>query len=365
MELNLLAGEKRYLTDLKEAATKTLRPFRFQVETERRIPEAVTEELARLALPGANGFSEALDDAPTASAFCLAAEALGWGEPSIAYSWLVSRQVAWVISEAGSPEQKAKWLSRFAGDPLFPASLYLQEGRGAPPSELETTVLEKGDSFRVDGFKSPVFNPTTAEVSVVVGRDASGKLRAVLMEDRGDRVLFSGLQERRLALSGCSVALEAQIEGLEVPAENVLPGDVSRAISVCRLSHAALCLGIAGAATRYAGEWARTRVAFGKPIIGHQGVSFPLADLVMAADALRLSIQDLLLGDLPADELERQTNHIVAEANQVVQDAGREGVQTMGVHGIISDHPASHWYKAAAVVASVDYDPLTSRLKFV
>jgi alkylation response protein AidB-like acyl-CoA dehydrogenase len=37
--------------------------------------------------------------------------------------------------------------------------------------------------------------------------------------------------------------------------------------------------------------------------------------------------------------------------------AGSEAVQTLGVHGIIADHPVERWYRAAATLAAIDFDP--------
>lgn len=363
MELHLFEGETQYLGELRKIAAEKIRPFRSEIEAERQFSGDVLDVLKSLALPGDDGFEA---EGRSASDFCFAAEAMAWGDLSAGYAWLNARQAAWMIASLGTAEQKAKWLPRFAGNPVLPASLYLQEGRGASPSEYETSVRAGNGLLRIDGYKSPVFHPVTAEVSVVVGRDADGALCVALLEGAQNGIRFTGLQSDRLALQACPSATEAWIDNLEVPAENLMTGgDVGRAVSVCRMAHAAFCIGVATAATSYAGDWARRRVAFGKPIISFQGVSFPLVDLLLATDAVRLGIQDLLRADISSDALELEVNQILAEANQVVQDAGREGVQTMGVHGVISDHPASSWYKAAAVLASLDFDPLASRLKFV
>ena len=360
--MELEPHQERIVTTLKELACSSIRPRTHDIEAAHRVPDDVCAELAAFGLPGADGFASGTEDPVS---FCLAAEALGWGNSSVAYSWLASRQVAWLIAAAGTEEQKGKWLPRFAQNPVLPASLYLHEGRGAPPSELETNFAAGAGGAVVNGTKSPVFYPVDAEVSVMIGRDTDGKLQGAIVEDRGSAVTFTGLQEERLALRACPVAISARIENLSIPAENLLdPTKLSRAISVCRLAHAALSLGVASATTRYAGDWAQKRVAFGQPIINFQGVSFVLVDLLMAADATRLSIQDLITGKLDDEELERQTNHVMAEANRVLQDASREGVQTMGVHGITAEHPASAWYRDAAVLASIDYDPLTARLAY-
>ena len=362
LNMELEPQQERLVTKLKELAQDTIRPRTYDIEAARRVPEDVIAQLTEFGLPGDDGFSSGANDPVS---FCLAAEALGWGNTSVAYSWLASRQVAWLIAAAGTDEQKRRWLPKFGKNPMLPASLYLHEGRGSPPSELNTSVEVGAGEAVFNGTKSPVFFPADAEVSVVIGRDENGRLRGAIVEDRGSSITFNGLQEERIALRACPVATSAKIENLVVPGDNLLDETkLSRAISVCRLAHAALSLGVASATTRYAGDWAQKRIAFGQPIINFQGVSFVLVDLVMAADAARLSIEDLITSKLDDEELELQTTHVIAEANRVLQDASREGVQTLGVHGITTEHPASAWYRDAAVLASIDFDPLATRIAY-
>lgn len=351
--------QTRLKTDLKDMALAKLRAHAREAEAKGAIPEQVRAELKDFGLPGANGFADGTD----AIAFCLAAEALAWGDAGIAYAWLASRQVAWIIASCGTPEQKSRWLPRFATDPVLPASLFMYEGRGLAPSELETTVVRQGSHYVVNGRKSPVMYAQEAAVRVIVGRDADGKLTAVIAENIEGAVQFKIAKRGHLALGACPLAIEAQIRDLKVPVTAALNSDgLPRALGVCRLAHAAVCVGSAAATTRYAGEYAQKRVAFGKPIIGFQGVSFVLADLSMEADAVRLSVLDLAVADKDPQALERETNGVVAHANELVAAAGREGVQIMGVAGVTTEHPQERAFRSAAVLASIDFDPLNSEL---
>jgi alkylation response protein AidB-like acyl-CoA dehydrogenase len=345
---------------LKVEAVNRLRPFIEISQKEAAIPDAARSVVAGLDLPGADGFQSG---ATSPVDFCEAAEALAWGDPAICYSWLVSRQVAWIIAECGTPEQKKKWLPQFASDPLLPASLYLQEGPGTSLDELSTTVVADGAGSRINGYKSPVFHADNAKVGVVVSRDENGALCAALVEGAPPEIVFEGLNHAPSALAACRPASAAWIRDLHVAEDAKLDGgDLARAVTVCRLAHASVCVGVAAAATRYAGEWAQRRVAFGKPIIGFQGVAFPLVNLVLEADAVRLGVQDLVSPQHESKSLARKTDDVMARANRLIEDASRISVQTMGVHGITSDHPTPTWYKVAPALASVDFNPRNSPL---
>ncbi|MCP3733019.1 acyl-CoA dehydrogenase family protein [Sphingomonas sp. MG17] len=360
LDLSLDPTQKRMTDELKAAAIE-LRPFAREAEDMGAIPAAVRTDLAKFGLPGADGFVSGANDPVS---FCLAAESLAWSDAGIAYAWLASRQVAWVIAACGTEAQKAKWLPRFTEDPFLPASLYMYEGRGIAPSEVQTEVRAEGNHLVVNGYKSPVMYPSDAAVAVIVGRDADGHLTAVIAEEPGDAVTFSAeASGRRLGMTACPSALEAHIRQLAVPADAALkPDGLLDALTTCRMAHAAICIGAAAAATRYAGDYAQTRTAFGKPIIAYQAISFTLTDLYMEAEALRLSMLDVVTADIDPEARERQASAVIASANQLIADSGREGVQIMGAAGIVTDHPQERVYRNAAILASIDFDPLNSPL---
>jgi alkylation response protein AidB-like acyl-CoA dehydrogenase len=131
---------------------------------------------------------------------------------------------------------------------------------------------------------------------------------------------------------------------------------------VCRLAQAAVSLGAAESATRYAADWGKNRTAFGRPLVGFQGVAFPLANLFMDADSTRLALIEAVSGVTASGDAEERTSRVVGQVNHLVRNASREGIELMGVHGVITDHPVERIYRSAGVLAGIDFDPLTNLL---
>ena len=361
LNLEYESAQRRLDGELKSFAIENFAPLAREAEDAGTLPQNAKAALGKFGLPGADGFASGTDDPIS---FCMAAEGLAYGDAGIAYAWLASRQVAWLIASCGTDEQKSKWLPKFAEDPALPARLFLLEGRGLAPGELETSIRAVGNHIVVNGYKSPVMYPETAVVSVIVGKDENGELAAVVAEDLGGSVEFRGTEARRLALTACPSALDARINDLELPAASMMQSEgLHRAVTECRLAHASVCIGAAASATHYAGAYARERTAFGKPIIAFQGVSFPLVDLLLEAEAAHLSVLNLLTDKETTDEeRDRRAGAILAHTNQLLIDAGREGVQTMGVAGVTTEHPEERVYRNAGVLASLDFDPLNAEL---
>jgi alkylation response protein AidB-like acyl-CoA dehydrogenase len=130
-----------------------------------------------------------------------------------------------------------------------------------------------------------------------------------------------------------------------------------------RLTLPALAIGCARASLEFARRYATERVAFGRPIAAFQGVAFPLADQDMAVEAARLELWEVaraVEGSRDPGLIERLCANAIAHAGEAVLRATREGVQTLGGHGFICDYPIERWYRCAAALAAIDFDPVAA-----
>src|SRR5690606_31711517 len=244
------------------------------------------------------------------------------------------------------------------------AALALYEGFRRGPAELATTVEVDGDRVTVRGRKVGVPFASTADLLVVVGTDpATGAVRAVLLPNGVEGVTaepFPGT----LALD--VTQLGAVDLDVTVPRAQLLGGADADAAALLatvqrlRLVTASAALGAAHRAVRYAGDYATSRVAFGKPIAAYQGVSFPLAEATMRIDGSRAELVDVTnaLVDDPGADHDAAVAQAVAYAMSVGTQSTRDAVQTLGGHGFIKDHPVELWYRSAATLSALDFDPL-------
>ncbi|MGH2791111.1 MAG: acyl-CoA dehydrogenase family protein, partial [Actinomycetota bacterium] len=108
------------------------------------------------------------------------------------------------------------------------------------------------------------------------------------------------------------------------------------------------------ASLEHAAHYATEREAFGKPIGAFQGISFKIADMAIAVDAARMSLWRT------AWHLDRGTATLAdaAEANgQCLAAAvlcGDDGVQVLGGHGFVTDHPSEMWFRDAVTLSVFD-----------
>ncbi len=181
---------------------------------------------------------------------------------------------------------------------------------------------------------------------------ATGHHLIVLLEGPRVHVLGAGVALAPVP----SLALQAAgsselVIDAEVVATFEEPRGAARARARVRLYAAALLVGVGGASLGLAASYTQERVAFGRPVAHHQGVAFLLAELATRLDAARLTLHRAAW----ALEQDGDPTEAAAQAHMDAIDAslaaGEEGVQLLGGHGYMQDHPAEKWMREARTLS--------------
>ncbi|MGW1785653.1 acyl-CoA dehydrogenase family protein [Streptomyces sp. NPDC002143] len=303
---------------------------------------------------------------PDETSQLLAVEGLGFADVAIAASVFGSGNAALLIGRCGTAAQRAAMLPAFVNNTKLRAAIAMYEGFGRAPSEYRTTIQADGHRWRVQGRKTAV--PRTADGGplIVVGTDpsAGGRLRAAVIPPDGG--------QGRIAITASSAHLGMEAAAMSVIDLDLAVGDrhllggpeaddalLAHAVSMARLTTAALAIGCAQRACEYASRYATERTAFERPISAFQGVAFLMADARMKIDAARLQMWEAAarLEDTDAADAERAVSHAVAYSTSIASDVTRDCVQVLGGHGFLADHPVERWYRATASLATLDFDP--------
>jgi alkylation response protein AidB-like acyl-CoA dehydrogenase len=144
------------------------------------------------------------------------------------------------------------------------------------------------------------------------------------------------------------------LENVIVPDEDALPGDPRRLIDASRVALSALLSGLARCVYDYALPYAKQRVVHGEIIARKQAVAFKLADMHIAAQAMRwmaLRAAYELDAGLSATRSASLARRYAAEQGMKIAD---EGVQLFGGHGFMRDMPLEMWYRNARSLSVLD-----------
>lgn len=351
-------------------AAKRIRPDAADAELRMRPEEGLAQALREIGVSPAVAEEHGGQGELGRDDSFLVAEELAYGDPGIAYEALAPQHAARMIAALGDDAQRAAFLPRLAAGASAAVLYYEGFGRGA--FELAARAVVEGGDWVLEGRKIGVVRPADTDLAVVLASAPDGPAAFVL---DGSEVAELGVwrddQERgKLGVKAARTGV-VEFSGLHLPAERRLAGGpdaVARAVAEMRLSLGALLLGAARASLDYARDYAEQRVAFGQPIIGYQGVAFPLADVTIGIESNRLNALALLL-DLPdlADgaAADRRATLALNRIATAALDATRIGVNSLGGHGFLMDHPAERWHRATATLAALDFDPLASDLDVI
>jgi alkylation response protein AidB-like acyl-CoA dehydrogenase len=302
---------------------------------------------------------------PTSATQTAAVDALAYGDPGLTMAAVWSGAVASLISALGTDSQRQAHLPRFATDPTAHGAIALYEGHGRSPSESTTTITKNpSGGWSIRGTKLAVAGATRANPLLVVCVDsANGNLRIALVDPSAAGVTVSPV-DRQLALDAaqlgsvsfdCTVTDDALLGGVDTDQL-----DIHLALSNVRILLASAMLGTSERAMDYAAKYSTERIAFGKPIAAFQGVSFMLADIAIRVAAARLDVADIAarIDAGEAENIEAATTAAVNYVGAVATQSTRDAVQVLGGHGFINDHPVERFYRSAAAMSAIDFDPL-------
>jgi alkylation response protein AidB-like acyl-CoA dehydrogenase len=298
---------------------------------------------------------------PSVTTQLAAVEALAYGDAGLTMAAMWNGGAALIIGRCGTAEQQAAWLPGLGGDSARRSSVALYEGFGRAPSESKTTITSTANGVRVQGRKLSVPYADVADPIVVVGVDNNGKLAAAILSPSEATITPD---DTKIAL-GAAPTFTVDFD-VTVPADQLIGDSESLELAVgwIRLMVAAAQCGTAQRATDYASKYATERIAFGKPIARFQGVSFMLADCALRIGAARLEMFDVAAHiDAGLPGTEHAVTRAVNYAGVVGTASTRDSLQVLGGHGFITDHPVELWYRSAAALSVLDFDPLLSNFE--
>jgi hypothetical protein len=139
------------------------------------------------------------------------------------------------------------------------------------------------------------------------------------------------------------------LDGVALPDTALLGGGSADVYAECvrlsRLGWCALAVGTGQAVLDYVVPYVNDRVAFGEPVSHRQGVAFRVADIGIELAGMRLLTYRAASRAAAGHSFARE----VALARKLCVDKGMaigsDGVQLLGGHGYVKEHPVERWYR--------------------
>jgi alkylation response protein AidB-like acyl-CoA dehydrogenase len=334
---------------VRDYAAEKVRPAAIDADAARATPAELLEQASELGI-NTLGVPEELGGVmqeQAAVTSVLVGEALAHGDMGIAYAELAPGGAAAAIGHWGDERQQASYLPAFTGERPPAAALCLLEPRPLfDPLKLETKARRDGEDWIVDGAKALVARAGECELFVIAA-DAQGIGPALFVLESG----VAGLSVQDEPAMGLRAASTGRLllEGVRVPAGALIAEAQGDAYAECiqraRLAWCALAVGTAQAVLDYVIPYVKDRRAFGEPIANRQAVAFAVADVAIETAGMRLAIYRAAGRADQGKDFAREAALARQLCAKHAMRIGSEGVQLLGGHGYIKEHPVERWYR--------------------
>jgi len=264
---------------------------------------------------------------------------------------------AYPIYKWGTEEQKARFLTDLARGRKIAGFSWTEPNAGSDAAAIETTAVQEGDHFILNGSKIFVTNGGIASVMLIGAKfltDDGQKGIGAFIVERDMKGYEIGPPEDKLGMRG-NITTSLYFHDVEIPIENVL-GNLSDgfkiamdALNVGRIGIAAQALGIAQAAFEHSIEYSKGRIQFGRPISSFQGISFKLAEMSAKIDAARLLVYNAAFLKDQKRDISKASATCKYFASKIAREISQEAIQIHGGYGYMKDLPLERYYRDSKV----------------
>jgi acyl-CoA dehydrogenase len=269
-----------------------------------------------------------------------------------------------LLLEAGSDEQKERYLRPLAAGEVRSCFAMTERGAGADPTMLVTRAERDGDGWVIDGDKWFITGANGAAFAIVVavtdpdaGSHARHSLFLVDHDNPGWRVLR---EIPVMGTEGPGGHCEVRLEGARVSADAML-GERGAGLALAqsrlgpaRLAHAMRWIGVAQRALDLAATRGLERESFGKRLAEHQAVQWMLADSAIQLYAARLMVLHAAFKLEQGDDARQEVAFVKVFVSEALGDIVDRAIQVHGSLGYSGDLPLERFYRDARAARIYD-----------
>jgi len=265
------------------------------------------------------------------------------------------------IHRFGSDDQKRRWLPDLLAGRSLGAFGLTEPGGGSDAGATATSAVLRGSDWLLNGEKCFITNAGTVltafvVVTAVTGPGEGGRREiSALLIPTGTAGLHVGSQYSKVGWR-CSDTHPVALVDCAVPLDHLVGvrgRGYAQFLSILdegRIAIAALATGLAQGCVDEAVRYAKEREAFGRPIGGHQGLAFQIADMEARAHTSRLAWRDAALRVRAGLSYKREAAIAKLVSSEAAMDNARAATQVFGGYGFMNEYPVARFYRDAKVL---------------
>ena len=342
---------------VRDFAEAEIAPHAEKWDREHQFPTKTVQRMGELGLFGLPFSEEYGGSGADFTTLCIAIEELARVDQSVALTLEAGVGLGInPIHEFGSAEQKATWLPDLIAGRTLAGFGLTEPDAGSDAGGTRTRAELDGDEWVINGSKAFITNSGTDITSVVTITALTGP------DEISTIIVPAGTPGFEVEPSYHKVGWHAsdthglRFEDCRVPRSNLL-GERGQGFQQFlstlddgRIAIAALAVGVLQACLEASTQYAKDRVAFGKPIGANQAIAFKCADLEVATEAARLLVYKAAWLKDQGKPFRQEAAVGKLFATEAAVTAAREATQIFGGYGFINETLVARHYRDAKVL---------------
>jgi alkylation response protein AidB-like acyl-CoA dehydrogenase len=354
MRIELTAEQLNMKDELYEFVEKEIKPHAAQNDRDEYLPPELIKKVADKGYLGSMIPKEYGGMGMDNITLAVLNEEIGSGCSSVRSLLTVHGMVALAILRWGTKEQRDCMLPKLASGEIIGAFALTEPNIGSDAKSIETTAVEDGDHYVINGRKRWITMGQVADVFLLFAR-CDDKPTAFLV--KRDTPGFSSAPIKGLLGARASMIAELNFEDCRIPKENIV-GRVGTGLSHVALSSldygrytiALGCVGLAQACLEESVRYARKRKQFGSPLRENQLIQKMISEMVANIKAARLLCYSAgYLREICDPDSIMETWTAKYFASTMVNKVASDAVQIHGANGCHADYPVERYYRDARI----------------
>ena len=345
-------AESQWLTTAARIADSSVRPYATDVDARQRYPAEALDALhecgiTSMFLPSDFGGGDA-----SMTAFCAVMEELAQACASTAGVVATLQLGAMPVLEAGAAHQKTRLLTGLTQERKAISFALSERHSGSDPASMLTSATPESDGWRIRGEKAWIGNGGLSHHYVVFAQTRPGSGGAGIASfivEASDAGVSTATPEDKMGMRGttnCTVRFDTFVPQVRLLAP---PGKALRlalkSLTVGRLIVAAQALGMALGSYKAAAQRASSRIAFGQPLVDHQGIGFRLADISTGISAGRALCYQTARAYDDGHDISLLAAQAKLFCTEIAHKAVDAGVQIFGGEGFVKPSIVERLYR--------------------
>ncbi len=358
MQFDLTDEQKMILETARDFANGVVKPKAKEIDQTGQFPADTVKKLAELGFMGMMVPSEYGGAGLDAISYVIAMEEISAACASTGVIMSVNNSlVCDPLLKFGNEELKKEYLTPLAQGGKLGCFALSEPNAGSDAARQQTTAVQEGDSFILNGTKNFITNGKEANIAVVFAMTDKAKghkgISAFIVPTDVKGFTVSRL-EHKLGIRASSTA-QIMLEDVRLTKKNLL-GGVGDGFKVAmstldggRIGIASQALGIARAAMEESIEFAKQREAFGQLIHNFEAIQWMVADMATRLDSARLlTLRAAYLKDKKA-RFTKEAAMAKLFAAETAMWITTKAIQIHGGYGYTTDYPVERHFRDAKI----------------